>query len=125
MRRRTSWYTTYMGIFNFLKSKSYSDELKEQSLVPPLPSSTELMIIEDVFRITDRGTIVSGKASAPMHKGQSVIVRSTSGDVYADIAELEVKQKSTGDVQPGDSVAILLADVDSKQLRRGGKVFSD
>lgn len=119
-----------MGLFNFFKPKSYTEKLMQQNAAqtPPAPASPViggglLMTIEDAFHITGRGTVTTGTLVATVHTGQSVIVRSTAGDVTSTITGIETNQQSVDTAQPGDAVGIFLATIKRDQVQRGDTIL--
>jgi elongation factor Tu len=79
-----------------------------------------LMPIEDVFTISGRGTVVTGKVERgllkPMEEVEIVGIRATKKSVATS---LEMFNKILDDVQAGDNVGILLRGVDKKEVERG------
>src|SRR5947199_7577464 len=79
-----------------------------------------LMPVEDVFSITGRGTVVTGRVEQGVLKkmGEVEIVglRDTRKTVATD---LEMFRKLLDEVQAGDNVGILLRGVDKEEVERG------
>src|SRR5256884_6443044 len=79
-----------------------------------------LMSIEDVFSITGRGTVVTGRVErgvlAKMSEVEIVGLRDTRKTVATD---LEMFRKLLDEVRAGDNVGILLRGVDKEELERG------
>src|SRR5437763_4112248 len=78
------------------------------------------MPVEDVFSITGRGTVVTGRVEQGVLKkmGEVEIVglRDTRKTVATD---LEMFRKLLDEVQAGDNVGILLRGVDKEEVERG------
>ncbi len=101
------------------------DELMEacDSYVPEPVRDTEkpfLMAIEDVFSITGRGTVVTGRVEQgvlkKMEEVEIVGIRDTRKTTATD---LEMFRKLLDEVQAGDNVGILLRGIDKDEVERG------
>ncbi len=79
-----------------------------------------LMSIEDVFSITGRGTVVTGRvergALAKMSEVEIVGIRDTKKTTATD---LEMFRKLLDEVQAGDNVGVLLRGIDKDEVERG------
>src|SRR4026207_732549 len=79
-----------------------------------------LMPIEDVFSITGRGTVVTGKVEqgklAKMSEVEIVGIHDTRKTVATD---LEMFRKLLDEVQAGDNVGVLLRGIDKEDVERG------
>jgi elongation factor Tu len=79
-----------------------------------------LMPIEDVFSITGRGTVVTGRVERggikKMEEIEIVGIHDTKKTVATD---LEMFRKLLDDVQAGDNVGVLLRGIDKEQVARG------
>jgi elongation factor Tu len=79
-----------------------------------------LMPIEDVFTITGRGTVVTGRVERgtlkKMEDVEIVGIHDTKKTVATD---LEMFRKLLDDVQAGDNVGVLLRGIDKEQVARG------
>ena len=79
-----------------------------------------LMPIEDVFSITGRGTVVTGRVErgtlSKMGEVEIVGIKDTSKTIATD---LEMFRKLLDEVQAGDNVGVLLRGVDKDQVERG------
>ncbi|HEX2089326.1 MAG TPA: elongation factor Tu [Actinomycetota bacterium] len=79
-----------------------------------------LMPIEDVFSITGRGTVVTGRVERgqlkKMEEIEIVGIKNTRKTVATD---LEMFRKLLDEVQAGDNVGILLRGVDKDEVERG------
>src|ERR687892_384112 len=79
-----------------------------------------LMPIEDVFTITGRGTVVTGRVERgtlkKMEEVEIVGLRDTRKTVATD---LEMFRKLLDDVQAGDNVGVLLRGIDHDDVERG------
>jgi elongation factor Tu len=101
------------------------DELMEacDSYIPEPVRDTEkpfLMAIEDVFSITGRGTVVTGRVEQGVLKKMEEIeivgIRDTRKTTATD---LEMFRKLLDEVQAGDNVGILLRGIDKDEVERG------
>jgi elongation factor Tu len=79
-----------------------------------------LMSIEDVFSITGRGTVVTGRVERgrlkKMEEVEVVGIKETSKTVATD---LEMFRKLLDEVQAGDNVGVLLRGIDKDEVERG------
>ena len=79
-----------------------------------------LMSIEDVFSITGRGTVVTGRvergALKKMEEVEIVGIKDTRKTIATD---LEMFRKLLDEVQAGDNVGVLLRGVDKDEVERG------
>lgn len=79
-----------------------------------------LMPIEDVFQITGRGTVVTGKIeSGSVKVGDSVWLRGMGKSVEVLITGIEMFRKLLDAAEIGDECGILLRGVEKKNLKRG------
>jgi elongation factor Tu len=101
------------------------DELMEacDSYIPEPTRDTEkpfLMAIEDVFSITGRGTVVTGRVEQgvlkKMEEVEIIGIRDTRKTTATD---LEMFRKLLDEVQAGDNVGILLRGIDKDEVERG------
>ncbi len=79
-----------------------------------------LMAIEDVFSITGRGTVVTGRVERGVLKkmGEVEIVGIT--ETRKTVAtDLEMFRKLLDEVQAGDNVGVLLRGIDKEDVERG------
>ncbi len=79
-----------------------------------------LMSIEDVFSITGRGTVVTGRVErgvlSKMSEVEIVGIHDTRKTVATD---LEMFRKLLDEIQAGDNVGVLLRGIDKDQVERG------
>jgi elongation factor Tu len=79
-----------------------------------------LMPIEDIFSITGRGTVATGRVErgtlAKMSEVEIVGIRPTTKTIATD---LEMFRKLLDEVQAGDNVGVLLRGVDKEAIERG------
>ena len=93
------------------------------SFIPAPDRDTDkpfLMPVEDVFTITGRGTVATGRVERGTIKVQEPVeivgIRATSTSVVTGI---EMFRKSLDFAQAGDNAGILLRGVDRKDIERG------
>ena len=93
------------------------------SFIPEPVRDTErpfLMPIEDVFSITGRGTVVTGRVDrgrlSKMGEVEIVGIHDTRKTVATD---LEMFRKLLDEVQAGDNVGVLLRGIDKDEVERG------
>src|SRR5205085_10427630 len=79
-----------------------------------------LMPVEDVFAITGRGTVVTGRVERgkldKMSEVEIVGIKDTRKTVATD---LKMFRKLLDDVQAGDNVGVLLRGIDKDEIERG------
>jgi elongation factor Tu len=101
------------------------DELLEacDTYIPEPTRDTEkpfLMPIEDVFSITGRGTVVTGRVEQGVLKKMEEIeivgLRETRKTTATD---LEMFRKLLDEIQAGDNVGVLLRGIDKDEVERG------
>jgi elongation factor Tu len=79
-----------------------------------------LMPIEDVFTISGRGTVVTGKVDRGILKvNEDVEIVGIKPTKKTVATSLEMFNKILDDVQAGDNVGILLRGIDKKEVERG------
>jgi elongation factor Tu len=93
------------------------------SYIPEPTRDTEkpfLMPIEDVFSITGRGTVVTGRVERgtlnKMNEIEIVGIRDTRKTIATD---LEMFRKLLDEIQAGDNVGVLLRGIDKDDVERG------
>lgn len=90
----------------------------------PLPvRDTEkplLMAIEDVFSITGRGTVATGRIEAGIvNVNDEVIILTKNRDVKSVVTGVEMFRKLLDQGKAGDNVGLLLRGVDEAEISRG------
>ncbi len=79
-----------------------------------------LMAVEDVFSITGRGTVATGRVERGTAKiGDPVEIVGLKDTAKSVITGLEMFRKLLDDTRAGDNVGILLRGVDKEQIERG------
>lgn len=80
-----------------------------------------LMSIEDVFSISGRGTVVSGRVErGTLKREEEVELLGKSDDIVkTKVTDIEIFKKSADRAQAGDSTGILLRGVRREDLKRG------
>lgn len=113
-----------MGFFDFLKPKNIMvDQNDVQSVQPvqtgPISNSGSFeLIVEDVFSITGRGTVVTGRVSKGNIRVGDEVMISPSG-VRTVITGIEQFRKMLDYAQEGDNVGLLLRGISREQVHRG------
>jgi elongation factor Tu len=79
-----------------------------------------LMSIEDVFSITGRGTVVTGRVErGKLKKMEEIEIVGLRDTKKTTATDLEMFRKLLDEVQAGDNVGVLLRGVDKEQVERG------
>ncbi|MBN1463445.1 MAG: elongation factor Tu [Paludibacteraceae bacterium] len=91
--------------------------------IPIPPRDVEkpfLMPVEDVFSITGRGTVATGRIETGLiHTGDTVQIIGLGADIKSVCTGVEMFRKILDDGQAGDNVGLLLRGVDKKDIKRG------
>ena len=84
------------------------------------------LVVEDVFNIAKRGTVVTGKIDTGTLKvGDEIMIRSArSGEKKAVVAGIEMFKKILGQAAQGDNVGVLLKDVSKTDVQHGDELVS-
>lgn len=80
-----------------------------------------LMPIEDIFTITGRGTVVTGRVEKGILKpGEEVDIVGLSGEIRTTVAtSMEMFRKILDDARAGDNVGVLLRGIAKEEVERG------
>ncbi len=80
-----------------------------------------LMPIEDVFSITGRGTVATGRIeTGVIHTGDAVdIIGMGAEKLKSTVTGVEMFRKILDEVEAGDNVGLLLRGIDKDEIRRG------
>ncbi|HJQ73228.1 MAG TPA: EF-Tu/IF-2/RF-3 family GTPase, partial [Actinomycetota bacterium] len=93
------------------------------SYIPEPTRDTEkpfLMPIEDVFSITGRGTVVTGRVErGTLNKMSEIEIVGIKDTRKTTATDLEMFRKLLDEVQAGDNVGILLRGIDKDDVERG------
>ena len=117
-------------MFKFWKKKKSEEELyledlalrKQMQEIQSGRGGTEFeMTISDVFAVSGRGTVVTGKvARGQISKGDRVLVQSRSGGVLtAQVGGIEAFRKILETARAGDNVGLLLQGIQRTQVGPG------
>ena len=115
-------------VFNLFRKSKNDDFLKPPIQVEPTPdtSGPGRMTIEDVFKITGRGTVVTGRVeSGSFHVGQKVTITTTDSQISTTITGVETFRKRLDSVTAGDIAGLVLANVDHKSVQHGNIITSE
>jgi len=79
-----------------------------------------LMPVEDVFSITGRGTVATGRIEGGIIKvGESMDIVGFGSDIKSVCTGVEMFRKILDEGQAGDNAGLLLRGVDKEQIKRG------
>ena len=98
------------------------DAVDEYIPIPPRDNEKPfLMPIEDIFSITGRGTVATGRIeTGVIHVGDEVeIVGLGEEPKKTVITGVEMFRKLLDEVEAGDNVGLLLRGIDKKEIKRG------
>jgi len=81
------------------------------------------MTVEDVFAITGRGTVVTGRVgSGTVRVGQAATVTTASGQLSTTVTAIEQFRKKSDQAVAGDNVGLLLDGIGRDDVARGDTV---
>lgn len=80
-----------------------------------------LMPVEDIFSITGRGTVVTGRVErGVLHQGDQVEIVGLSHEIKKTVVTgIEMFRKILDEAQAGDNIGVLLRGIDKKEVERG------
>ena len=79
-----------------------------------------LMPVEDVFSITGRGTVATGRIATGIIKvGDEVQILGLGADMKSVVTGVEMFRKLLDQGEAGDNVGLLLRGIDKNEIRRG------
>jgi elongation factor Tu len=78
------------------------------------------MPVEDVFSITGRGTVATGRIETGVVKvGDEVQIMGLGADMKSTVTGVEMFRKLLDEGEAGDNVGLLLRGIDKKDIKRG------
>ena len=81
------------------------------------------LIVDDVFSIKDRGTVVTGKIeSGECKTGDRIQIKMDTQILNSTLSGIEQFAKMTDNARAGDSVGLLLKDITNEQIKRGAVI---
>lgn len=97
------------------------DAVDEHIPLPPRDVDKEfLMPVEDVFSITGRGTVATGRIeSGVVNTGDEVEISGMGSNMKSTITGVEMFRKILDRGEAGDNVGLLLRGIDKKEIKRG------
>ena len=82
------------------------------------------LIVEDIFSIRNRGTVVTGKIDAGTLKvGDQVMIRGRNGEKTTTVTGIEAFRKTLEQANMGDTVGILLKDISKEDIQKGDELL--
>lgn len=82
------------------------------------------MVIEDVFSIAGRGTVVTGKIhSGTVRAGDELVIKGKDGERRAVVLGVEASRKVLEEAHAGDAVGVLLKDASRAIIQRGDELL--
>ena len=89
-------------------------------LPPRATDKPFLMPVEDVFSITGRGTVATGRIEAGVVKvGDEVQIMGLGAEMKSVVTGVEMFRKLLDEGEAGDNVGLLLRGIDKKEIKRG------
>lgn len=112
-----------MGLLDFFKRGKVEEEL----VVETVPTTSNVNVnttsgdfsftVEDVFTITGRGTVVTGRvASGSISVGEHVLI---NGTLETEVTGIEMFRKTLDTASAGDNCGILLRGISREQISQG------
>jgi elongation factor Tu len=97
------------------------DAVDEHIVLPPRDIEKPFLLpIEDVFSISGRGTVVTGRVERGMiHVGDTVSIVGFGNDQKSVVTGIEMFRKLLEVAQAGDNIGVLLRGVDKNNVERG------
>ncbi|HET9422464.1 MAG TPA: EF-Tu/IF-2/RF-3 family GTPase [Nocardioides sp.] len=112
-----------MAFWHRKKSEAERSLEELQAAAEPVsvtPSGPFSMTIEDVFSITGRGTVVTGRiATGTIRTGTSVTVTRSAGPITTTVTAIEQFRRTAEQASAGDNVGLLLDGVAKHDVNRG------
>ena len=115
-------------IFDFLRKKN-DDIIKESihtessSDQAVTPSGKGSMKIDDVFSITGRGTVATGKVQGTMRINDTILITTSDGRQIKTILDgIEAFRKTLDVAMDGDNCGLLLRNVKRDEISRGDMI---
>jgi hypothetical protein len=99
--------------------------------MPPPPPGTSMasagggfsMLVEDVFAIKKRGTVVTGRVEGgPVRVGDRLVIDGPSGELSTEVTGIEVFRQTLDEAHEGQTVGLLLRGVDRDQVSAGSRI---
>lgn len=90
-----------------------------------IPKNTKyLMEVEDIFNITGRGTVLTGKLDREVKEGDDILVYKSESNtaIKTKVKELEMFRKVIKSGKKGDDIGILV-DISSRVVKRTDKLY--
>ena len=114
----------FSNIFGSKSTDPESSAAKLNSVPNPQPTAGNFsMTIEDIFTISGRGTVVTGRiSSGTISLHDTVQITTSSGVIATEIAGIEAFRKQLNTAQVGDTVGLLLKDVNRDTLSKGNTI---
>ena len=82
------------------------------------------MIVEDVFMIRGRGTVVKGKIeTGTLRVGDQVVVKGQNGEKTTTFTGIESFRKALDKANAGDNVGLLLKDLTKQDVQHGDEIL--
>lgn len=83
------------------------------------------MIVEDVFMIRGRGTVVTGKIETGILKvGDDVVIKGANGQKTTTVTGIESFRNALNQANPGDTVGLLLKDLSKQDIQHGDEILA-
>ncbi|GAB2579014.1 EF-Tu/IF-2/RF-3 family GTPase [Kribbella endophytica] len=106
--------------------KFWKNDERPQDTVPPVAARVQdgvpfQLRVEDVFSITGRGTVVTGRVLAGMVRvNDTVGVQRGGAEVLRTVVTgVEMFRRTTKQAVAGDNVGLLLKDLDKSDVQQG------
>ena len=109
-----------MGLWSRLFGGNEMDTTVTDYQARGASSGSFRLVVEDVFFITGRGTVVTGKVEAgSVSVGDAVSIQSGTSTLAASIGGIEVFRKSLTTAHVGENVGLILEGIARDDVQRG------
>lgn len=110
-------FKSRVTVINSETEPTYNQPQPQPQPQPIAPTGDFKMVVEDVFTITGRGTVVTGRIeSGSVSLNDTVILNGTTPLVVAGV---EMFRKMLDSAQAGDNVGLLLRDITRDNVKTG------
>ena len=120
-------YIPYNEVMSFLEklfgNNNTNPTVAAQSPAPAEATGPGAMVVNDVFSIKGRGTVVTGRVeTGEFFLNQTVIITTANGQFQTVITGIETFHKTSDHAVAGQNVGLLLSGVEREAIDRGDHI---
>ena len=105
---------------DIIKEPIHTESSSDQAVTP---SGKGSMKIDDVFSITGRGTVATGKVQGTMRINDTILITTSDGRQIKTILDgIEAFRKTLDVAMDGDNCGLLLRNVKRDEIKRGDMI---